>query len=184
MHTGCVPTTARLRIEPLDHDHAAGLVAALSDDAVGTYIGGPAVTTVDEFHERIDFLAAGPGPHAVESHWWNWAVRRRDDDVVIGYVQATGHGEWAEIAYVFGPASGGRGYATEAVEWMIGQLAAWGITELWAAVHHANERSVRLLERVGCRLVTDPGRALTSYDDGDLVFRLDAAPTGNHSRHG
>ncbi len=172
-----MPTTARLRIEKMGHEHADGLVAALSDDAVGAYIGGPAVTTVDELHERIDFLAEGPGPDVAESDWWNWAVLRRDDALVIGYVQATGHGEWAEIAYVFGPA-GGRGYATEAVEWMVGQLAEWGITELWAAVHPANERSVRLLQRVGCRLVTDPGRMLTSYDDGDLVFRLGTAPAG------
>lgn len=170
-----MPTTARLRIEPLDHHHAEGLVAALAHEEVGAYIGGPAVTTVDELHERIDFLAEGPGPDATESDWWNWAVLRRDDGLVIGYVQATGHGAWAEIAYVFGPATGGHGYATEAVEWMIGQLAEWQLSELWAAVHPANERSTRLLARVGLRLVAHPSRELSSYDDGDLVFRGNAA---------
>jgi RimJ/RimL family protein N-acetyltransferase len=179
-----MPTTARLLIEPLRHEHAEGLVAALSDESVGTYIGGPAVTTVAELHDRIDFLAQGPSPDSADSDWWNWAVTRRTDGLVLGYVQATGHGEWAEVAYVFGPSNGGHGYATEAVQWMVAHLAADGLSELWAAVHPANERSVRLLVRVGFRPVLEPSRVLSSFDEGDLVFRMNVASTGGDVTHG
>ncbi|MGB8858218.1 MAG: GNAT family N-acetyltransferase [Ilumatobacteraceae bacterium] len=175
-----MPLTARLLIEPLDHVHAAGLVAALDHPEVGLYTGGPAVTTVEAMHERIDELAAGPGPDLPEDNWWNWAVLRSSDRLVMGYIQATGYGSWAEVAYVFGPTTGGQGYATEAVQWLVGHLAERGMPESWAAVHHANASSIRLVERLGFQRVAEPTRQLGSYDDGDLVFRFDAAPDRSH----
>lgn len=169
-----MPTTARLSLEPLDHEHAEGLVAALADPAVGTYIGGPAVTTVEAQHERIDQLHAGPGPDWPDEHWWNFAARRLDDGVIIGRVEGTTYGDdhaWGEVAYLFDPACWGHGYATEAMEWMLSFLRGLGATELWAAVLPTNERSIALLARLGFEPAPlPPTRPLGSYDDGDLVF--------------
>ena len=174
-----MPLTSRLIIEPLAHEHAEGLVAALSDPSVGAYLGGPEVTTVEAQHQRIDQLAGGPGPERPNESWWNWAVRRRTDGLVLGYIQATGYGEWAEVAYVFGPATSGQGFATEAVRWLMDHLHRVGAHELWATVDPANGPSVRLLERVGFTMVPEPGRAVGSFDEGDLVFRhpAPAAPS-------
>ena len=97
--------------------------------------------------------------------------------MVLGRLEATGYPDgWAEVAYVFGPAHWGHGYATEGVRWMIGHLRAeHGITDVWAAVHPDNTSSVRLLERLGFERRTWPARrAVGSYDDGDLVFELPA----------
>lgn len=170
-----MPLTSRLMIEPLGHEHAEGLVAALSHPSVGDYVGGPDVTTVAAQHERIDRLANGPGPERPDERWWNWAVCRRTDGLVLGYVQATSYGEWAEVAYVFGPATSGHGFATEAVRWLIEHLHAVGAHELWATVHPDNDASVRLLERVGFVPAPRPGRPVASFDDGDLVFRWPSA---------
>lgn len=167
-----MPTTERLLLEPLDHEHAEGMVTALHHESVGAYIGGPAVTTVDALHTWIDQLALGPSHEMAEDHWWNWAVRRRDDGLILGYIQATGYIDWAEVAYVFGPETGGHGYATEAVHWLVAHLADGGRSELWAAVHHNNAASIRLITRVGFNQVAAATRQLASFDDGDLVFQL------------
>ena len=45
-----------------DHASTPTLFAALDDERVGRYIGGPDVTTIEALHERIDFLAAGLSP--------------------------------------------------------------------------------------------------------------------------
>ena len=174
-----MPTTDRLLIDPLNHEHADGVFSALNHESVGNYIGGPAVTTVEALHVWIDQLALGPSADMAEDHWWNWAVRRRDDGLTLGYIQATGYADWAEVAYVFGPATAGHGYATEAVRWLIGHLADGGRDELWAAVHHGNAASIRLITRVGFTQVASATRPLASFDDGDLVFvRPDAQLSG------
>ena len=165
--------TARLALEPLGHQHADALVAVLGDPVVGQYLGGPQVTTVAAMHERIDQLDAGPGPGWPDEHWWNFVVRRLDDGTVIGRVEGTTYGEWGEIAYVFGPSSWGHGFASEATRWLVGYMNEMGAAELWAAVHPQNTRSVRLLQRLGFTAVVAPSRPMGSFDEGDLVFRLD-----------
>ncbi len=167
--------TARLALEPLGHEHADALVAVIGDPVVGQYLGGPQVTTVAAMHDRIDQLDAGPGPDWPDERWWNFVVRRLDDGAVIGRVEGTTYGEWGELAYIFGRSSWGHGFASEATLWLIGFLRGAGAEELWAAVHPENVRSVRLLQRLGFVAMAAPGRPIGSFDDGDLVFRLDAS---------
>ena len=169
--------TDRLLIEPIDRTHAEGLFAALDDPRVGEHIGGPDVTTIEALRERIDHLAAGPRPEWPEDRWLNWVVRRAEDGVIIGRLEATTYPDgWAEVAYVFGPAYWGQGYAGEGARWMIEHLRGeLGLGDLWAAVHPDNAASVRLLERLGFEARTPPPRrTLGSYDDVDLVFELPA----------
>lgn len=170
--------TERLHYQPLDHAHADGLFAALDDERVGRYIGGADVTTIDALHERIDRVTAGPSgrPH---EHWVNVVVRRVDDDVVVGRLEATVIHRRAEIAYVFGPRWWGRGYATEATAWLIGHLTErFELDEIGAAIHPDNAASQRLVERVGLIRIDPPTPPLTSYDDGDLVFMMQLPASG------
>lgn len=170
--------TERLQIETLAHEHAAELVAVLDDPAVGAYIGGPDVTTVAAMHDKLDRLAKGPGPDWPDERWWNFAVRRSADGAMLGRLEATTYGEWAEVAYVFGPAFTGHGYATEALRWLTHHVANVLLApEQWAAVHPNNATSIRLLERVGFHREHAPWRPLGSFDEGDLVFHLQVPPT-------
>jgi RimJ/RimL family protein N-acetyltransferase len=160
--------TERLTLEPLDERHAPGLVAALDHTDVGRFIGGPDVTTVDAVVERIGRVRHGPADGRDEQ-WCNWVAMI--DDVVVGRVEATVHHGIAEVAYLFDPRRGGRGLATEAVAWMIGQLSEAGVEDFWAAVVPENTLSIRLLERLGF-VPDDPGAIpLVSFDPGDLTFR-------------
>lgn len=163
--------TARLVLEPLAHAHAEPLVAALGHASVSAYLGLPDVTTAAALHARIDRLARGarrPG-----ERWFNFAVRRADDGVVVGRIEATIYdAAWCELAYLIGPAYERRGYAREAVGWLLAGLDAAGIVEQWAAVHPANARSIAVVAALGFEArATPPARPLGSYDPGDMVFR-------------
>jgi RimJ/RimL family protein N-acetyltransferase len=160
-------TTARLAIEPLSLDHAAGLHAALDHADVHRFLRAPDVTTLDALRARIERLAAAPPPAG--ERWWNFAVRLRADRSVIGRLEATTCGDWGEIAYVFGPRWWGQGLASEATAWLVRQLADHGAPELWAAVHPGNTASQRLLARLGFQHAA-PARPLASFDPGDDAF--------------
>lgn len=161
-------STERLTTEALGLEHAADLFQALRDERVGRYIGGPDVTTLEALQDRITRLGAGP-PDDRDELWLNFAVIFAGD--VIGRIEATLHGGVAEIAYVFGPAWWGRGYATEAVSWLLSHLAGRSVSVVWTAVAPGNAASVRLLERLGFAPTRHPTHLrLLSYDDGDLVL--------------
>lgn len=165
--------TDRLQYELLDHHHAEGLLAALDDPRVGRYIGGPDVTTLAALHARIDFLAPGGPPSRPDERWINIVVRRRADGVIIGRLEATVVEPRAEIAYLFGPAWWGNGYATEGAVWLIEHLCQrFALTGVWACIDPANEPSQRLVVRAGLVETQPPVPPLTSYDDGDLVFTM------------
>jgi RimJ/RimL family protein N-acetyltransferase len=59
----------------------------------------------------------------------------------------------AELGYVFHPAHGGRGLATEAaaavLDWAFGE---WGLHRVYARCHAENTASARLMARLGMRL--------------------------------
>lgn len=163
--------TERLQIEPLGDKHAEGLFAALDDERVGRYLGGPAVTTLDALTERIAALLRGAPPELGEE-WLNWVVKLAG--TIIGRIEATVIDERVEIAYVFGPRWWGHGYAAEATTWMMQHLrTARDVTEFWATVEPANRASRALLERLEFeQQPADAATRLSSYDPGDLIYRL------------
>jgi RimJ/RimL family protein N-acetyltransferase len=171
--------TRRLNITAVQPDDARELFAALDHPDVGRFIGGPEATSVDAVRERIERVNAGPPANRPGERWWNFLVRRTSDGIVLGRLEATTYGDWAEIAYVFDPREWGAGYATEATAWLLQLLADQGVTEVWAAVMPENERSIRLLRRLSFVECDKPHDGMGSYDDGDLVF----ARVGALSRH-
>ena len=149
------------------------MFAALDDERVGRYLGGPDVTTLEATVTRIESVNAGPGPDWDEE-WLNWAVLL--GETVIGRLEATLRHDTqetgvAEIAYVFGPRWWGNGYATEATAWMTDHLAdARRVSQWWATVDPANTASINLHERLGFAATGLPDLGLESFDEGDLVF--------------
>ena len=164
-----VRRTPRLGIEPLRQEHAEELHAALSDPAVHRYIETSGPWTVEAVRERLERVAAGP-PAGSPDVWLNYAVRR--EARLVGRLESTVHGRLAEIAYLFDPAVSGRGYATEAVQWLLDHLASeHAVTVAWATTDPGNDASVRLLLRTGFEQVDEVHPDVGSFDEGDLVFR-------------
>ena len=111
--------------------------------------------------------------NSANEQWFNVAVRLRTPLApAIGRLEATGYGEWGEVAYLFGEAWWGKGLAFEAMLWWHDYLAAAVPQTLWwAAVHPANDRSSRLLARLGYEEVEfSQAPNLRSYDAGDRCF--------------
>jgi RimJ/RimL family protein N-acetyltransferase len=162
----------RLEFQPLRPSHAAGLYPALSDPRVSEYLNCEPPASVELLAEDFARLACGPPSARSDEAWLNWAVRLRESGQWIGRVQATVHCEWVEVAYLFGPAFWGHGYATESLSWLHSHLHDMhGTSEFWATVALGNQRSIRLLLRVGYSPTERcDSRPLGSYDDGDMVF--------------
>jgi RimJ/RimL family protein N-acetyltransferase len=157
-----------LVFEPLGPGHASALFPVLGDARVWEHVPGSDGAAED--HMRAGYARRAAGPGRAGERWINHAVRLPGGPY-LGRVEATAHtGEgWAEIAYVFGLAHRGRGYARAAVRWLFGQLE---VDEVWACTTPANVRSRRLLEALGFRQ-EPPTRPLASWDPGDLTYRWD-----------
>jgi len=133
----------RLSLEPLTVAHAPAMFEILNDPKIYTYLDFPPPPSLEHLQRVYAQLETRRSPDGAEQ-WLNWIVVR--DGAPIGLVQATISAEGCEIAYVFGSAYWGRGYATEAVSAMLAQL---GEQKFFANVDEKNERSIRLLERLG-----------------------------------
>jgi len=168
--------TARLVIEPMAHAHAEELVAAITDPAPGERPAWPEPATVESTHARIEHLARGLGDDG--ARWFNFVMRRADDGVLIGRLEASTHGAWGEIAYVLGPRHQRLGFAREGVRWLLDSLRAAGVTELWACIAPANASSIRLVAALGFVPADPAARPLGSYEPGDAVFRTPSRKQG------
>lgn len=165
-----------LHFEPLTAAHADELFSSLTAPSVLAFIdptGNP--PTIEEL--RAEYAARASGPvdfnNALPVRWFNMAIRlKAPSSPAIGRLEATGYGEWGEVAYLFGEAWWGKGLAFEAMLWWHDYLAAAVPgTQWWATVHPANQRSGRLLTRLGYEEVDSSKRPkLHSYDSGDRCF--------------
>src|SRR5687767_9604035 len=108
-----IVATTRLRIAPLEAAHAAGLFEAFSDPRIYEHIEGGLPGKVAELAEQLARRVAGSSDN--QERWLNYAVQLQDSGGWIGRLEATIIPQWAEVAYVFGPAYWGRGYAAEAM---------------------------------------------------------------------
>lgn len=157
-------TTSRLELSPLEIADAAEMVDVLGGTGLYEFTGGRA-PTLDELEVRYSRQVVG-GPADGSEEWHNWIVRRRIDDVAVGYVQATisDAGKIAEVAWVIGADFQRTGFAVEAatamVEWLTGHRR---VTRVAAHIHPDHVASIRVAERIGLR-PTD------RFDDGERLW--------------
>ena len=142
--------TKRLILEPLTRDHAEPLFDALLDEEIYRYIPQDPPASVEALAERYQFLETRKSPDGTE-HWLNWAVRLKADNSCVGRFQSTVRQDGtALVAYEFGRASWGQGFATEAGREVIEHLFdAYPVDRLIVEVDTRNVASMRLLERLG-----------------------------------
>lgn len=166
--------TPRLALEPLVAAHADALYPVLADARQLAYLdhGPPAsLEALRERYRRLESRCSADG----SEQWLNWALRRGEGGDVIGYVQATvlpGRRAW--VAYEVGHAWWGCGYASEATRAMVEHLGAqYGVTRWLATVDRRNERSWRLLERLGFQRAADDEAAALGVQAGDWLYRRD-----------
>jgi len=158
--------------EPLSLTHADELAALLLNAKVYRYLGG-SPPSFERFRAGIERALSGPPADRANEHWINYVVRDSVGGRIVGRLEATIHSQVAEVAFLFGPAYWGKGYAMRGLLWLHDQLRSrYKKSELWATTVPANERCQALLIRCGYSLVDKASAPyLFSYDPGDLVFR-------------
>lgn len=141
----------RVRLEPLEVDHAAQMVEVLSDPVLYRFTGGQP-PTLPALQRR--YAAQVLGHSEDQTQWWlNWIVRSRAGDGAIGYVQATvekrGPDLEANIAWVIAPGAQGRGLATEAGRTMLTWVRGHGAGLIVAHVHPDHSASQSVARKLG-----------------------------------
>jgi len=142
---------ARVSLRWLTHDDAPDVFAVFGDSEVMRYWSSPAMADVgaataliDEIHECFQ-----------GRQLYQWGICSNETDKVLGtctlFHVSAAHRR-AEIGYALARASWGKGFASEAVELLIGFcFGALGLHRLEADTDPGNARSLRLLERMGFR---------------------------------
>ena len=142
---------ARIELEPLRVDHAQEMAPLLDDTRLHAFIGGGPATAA-ELEERYRRQVAGYSPDGTQ-RWLNWMIKRRDDHVALGTVQATAteqaDGVTAEVAWVVATAFQGAGFATEAASVMATWLRQRGVVALIAHVHPDHAASAAVARSIG-----------------------------------
>lgn len=169
----------RLLIEKLRVEHLSELSTHLRVPEVYEHIGG--VPSLEEFVLDREIALKGPSSVARDERWLNFLVRERESNQVLGRLEATLHDSIAEVAFLFSPKHWGKGFATEALNWLhINVEETYSVTSFWATTVPANARCQALLRRAGYQQVERAAELLYSYDEGDLVFHFHSAHDGHH----
>ncbi len=140
--------TARLALEPLTPEHAAGLAPALDQEDLYRFTGGVPLS-LEALAERYGLLTARRSPDG-RHLWGNWALRELETGAAVGTVQATllaaGPGRApAEIAWIVARRAQGRGYAKEAARSLADRLVAdgWSVAAFIHPQHVASQAVAR-----------------------------------------
>jgi RimJ/RimL family protein N-acetyltransferase len=168
-------STARLLLEPQIAAHAGRMFTLLQDPAIYRYENEapPSVEWLEERFRRLETRRSADG----NEQWLNWVVRLRGSSL-IGFVQATlRQDRSAAIAYVFGSAHWGKGYASEAVKAMLAELVAYyGVTSFAAVLKRDNQHSVRLLDRLGFAAAAVDCASANDLPPDEVLMRRAATP--------
>ena len=164
--------TPRLLLEPLVAAHADALYPILCDPRQFEYLDQGAPASLEALRERYRRLESRRSGDGLEQ-WLNWAIARLGDEASpIGFVQATVQQDGrAWVAYEVAHALWGQGIATEATRAMIEHLIAhYAVTQCMATVDRRNERSWRLLERLGFARVDAAQAAEMKIQASDWLY--------------
>ncbi len=141
--------TERLELLPISPDLAGEMFEGLLHPQLYAYISDSPPASREWLVERYTRLAVGQSPDGSEL-LLNWLLRLKASSHLIGFVQATVQNRRALVAYLVFPDASGFGYVGEAVASMMDTLEHdAGVTEFVATVHTENQRSIRVLERLG-----------------------------------
>jgi ribosomal-protein-alanine N-acetyltransferase len=142
--------TERLVLRPIARQDLDAFAGMFADPAVVRFIGDGTVATRDESAQWIEASIA----RNVFEGWDMRSVLLADDGAVIGRCGIAARGIEGrtehEVAYLFGRAHWGNGYATEAATAMRDRaLGALGLSRLIALIDHGNEASKGVARKLG-----------------------------------
>ncbi len=147
-------TAGAIVLEPLTAAHAEAMFQVLADPQLYLYLDESAPGSVEELRRTYARRESRRSPDGKQL-WLNWVIRVAGQ-APVGYVQATVTGPGvAWVAFVVAGSHWGRGLGFTATNAMLAHLKqAYGVRHCMATVENDNERSIRLLKRLGFRPAT------------------------------
>lgn len=141
--------TPRLILRPLRRDDAEALHGLMSDPEVMAYWD---IAAIEDFDLTKAILASQIQAMALEAAC-HWAVLRAADQIFVGACDVSDIEPWhkrGEIGFISARAYWGEGYMFEAMRAVVDYAAqTLRLKRLAARAHLGNQRSTRLLERLG-----------------------------------
>jgi RimJ/RimL family protein N-acetyltransferase len=139
--------TSRLTLSELVLEDARDLFQARGDPRVMAFWDWPADPDADVTRALIIEMLQ----EVLAGHAKYWTLRLRADGTFVGLCDLSElrHGDCADIGFMLAHRHWGQGLAQEAVLAVVEHAREVGLRAVCARVHDENERSVRLLERVG-----------------------------------
>lgn len=161
-----------LTLEPQCAAHAPEMFGLLNDPAVYAYLDDAPPQSSTWLCERFLRLESRRSADGREQ-WLNWAIRLESGELA-GFVQATVcEGGLAWIAFVIGSAFWGRGIAQRATRAVLDEGSRhYAVTEWLATADRRNERSIRLLTRLGFTPTPLGMRAEHDVAETDVLLRF------------
>jgi RimJ/RimL family protein N-acetyltransferase len=159
--------------QPLRESDAHDLYVPFLDDRLYLYIPERPPKSVDALRTMFRSFEAGPPPGSGEV-WLNWTIRQAADRLAIGTLQATLFADrslW--LGYKIRPDFWRRGFATQAVKWLIPVLQdRFSGQQLLASVDIRNIGSIRVLEKTGFKILRTEPAELHGERSEDYIFGL------------
>ena len=141
-------STLRLCLDPIMASHAKVMFPILSDRKLYRFTGDEPPESEISLETRYRYLEGRKSPDESQL-WLNWLVRLEENDIPIGYVQATVSESHADIAWVIGSDWQGNGYASEAALAMAQWLGANGVKMIRACINPTHLASQRVANNAG-----------------------------------
>lgn len=140
--------TERLKLDPLVEADAEDLFPMMDDPEVMAYWDVPEIDDPDVVAEVVRAQVA----EMADGDAIYWSIRTMQDAAFIGCCDLSDidrRHKRAEVGFMLGRGSWGRGYAEEAMQAVIAYAGASGLRRLTARTHLGNRRSESLLEQFG-----------------------------------
>lgn len=144
--------TERLAVRHFEYEDAPFILRLLNEPSFLRNIGDKGVRTIEDAR---GYLADGPMASYARHGFGLWCVSLKDTGSPIGMCGLIKREilEDVDLGYALVPEAEGRGYAFEAAAAVMAHAReAFGLKRLAAVVDSDNERSIRLLGRLGFRL--------------------------------
>ncbi|HEV3469756.1 MAG TPA: GNAT family N-acetyltransferase [Pyrinomonadaceae bacterium] len=168
--------TSRLRLRPFTPADLDALAAVAADPEVMRYIGDGRPLTREETEHNLRSIMDAYRRRG----FGRWAMIEKAGGALLGYCGLTCPREspGVELVYLMARRAWGRGLATEAARACLRYgFEELGLERIYALTMPGNERSRRVLERVGMRFLRDDcyfGYACVCYAVSREDWRRDA----------
>ena len=165
-------TTGCIVLEPLTVAHAEAMFQVLADPLLYRHLDESAPASVEELRRIYTARQSRKSPDRKQL-WLNWVIRV-DGQAPVGYVQATVTGPGvAWVAFVVASRHWGRGLGFRASNAMLAHLElVYGVRHCMATVEIDNQRSIRLLQRLGFQPATPSEAGAHALSETERLFLL------------